>query len=66
MAKIEKLTGEQMEQVLHFLLHRMNQDTRRQMMASLPLAYARMYPTIQPGSLSDAVFAAIRDDRGEE
>ena len=44
MPNVDRLTAEQGEQVIRFLLHRMNTDARRALMASLPLAYFAMYP----------------------
>ena len=38
------LTDEQMHQVIRCFLHRMGQDTRHDLMASLPMAYVALYP----------------------
>jgi hypothetical protein len=55
MAKVDGLSSEQTEQVLRFLLHRMSMDTRRSLMANLPQAYARLYPTVTAATLIDYV-----------
>lgn len=53
---VENLKTEQLEQIARFLLHRMGPETRREMMAQLPIAYATLYP-----KTVNAVVAAVAD-----
>lgn len=53
---MEKLTCEQRDMVLRFLLHRMPLDTRHGLMRSLPLAYVALYPETEA-----VVIAMVRD-----
>lgn len=43
--EIDNLTDEQKDQVLGFLLYRMDLDTRGELMAHLPMAYVALYPS---------------------
>ena len=54
------LTHEQYEQVIRFLLHRMGQETRHDLMRSLPMAYIALYP-----GTARAVSVAVRAGLGE-
>lgn len=45
-SRVDKLTGDQPEQVLEFLLFRMDGRTRALLMAHLPVAYARLFPNV--------------------
>lgn len=56
---IKNLSREQVETVLRFLLHRMGPETRQAFMAELPVAYARLYPTVAPATIVDKVQEAI-------
>ena len=59
------LTDEQMQQVIRFLLHRMPQDTRHDLMRSLPMAYIALYPGTAR-AIRLAVSAGLGDIEGGE
>lgn len=56
MTGVDNLTTEQRDEVLRFVLARMGPETRRELMAALPVPYVRMYPTT-----ADVVFGAVRE-----
>lgn len=41
---MKNVTDEQRDMALNFLLHRMSQDTRHDLMRSLPMAYVALFP----------------------
>ena len=47
------------DRVLDFLLLHMTSDTRRHLMATLPLDYAAIFPTCQPDTLAELVKSAV-------
>lgn len=55
----DNLTREQTHTVLRFLLHRMNVDTRTALMAEMPVAYAKLYPSVSPDVVTLTVRAAL-------
>lgn len=57
---VEALTAEQRRAVLRFLLYRMSMDTRRKLMAEMPVAYARLYPGTA-GAVLEHVTEALSD-----
>lgn len=58
------LTHEQYEQVIRFLLHRMDQHTRGDLMRSLPMAYVALFPGTAAPVLAK-VRAALGEIEGE-
>jgi hypothetical protein len=60
MSNVENLTSEQSLYVLRFLLHRMGLDTRGALMAEMPVAYARLYPSVDPTVVIDRVAGSLR------
>jgi len=58
---MKKLTNEQRDTVLRFLLHRMSLETRHALMRSLPLAYVALYPETEA-----VVIAMVRDALASE
>lgn len=58
------LTDEQLQQVIRFLLHRMGQDTRHDLMRNLPMAYVALYPGTAR-AVTVAVRAGLGDIEGE-
>lgn len=53
---MDKLTEEQRDMVLRFLLNRMPMATRHELMRELPRAYVALYPDTEP-----VVVAMVRD-----
>jgi hypothetical protein len=53
---MDKLTSEQRDMVLRFLLHRMPMTTRHDMMRELPCAYVALHPDTEA-----VVVATVRD-----
>lgn len=63
-AKVDNLTTEQTESALRFLLYRMGMDTRREMMAEMPVIYATLFPQaamIAVGAVCERVNAITAD-----
>lgn len=60
---IENLTAEQMGNVLRFLLYRMGPETRAALMAEMPVAYSRLYPSVETSILTGRVSVAIEAGR---
>lgn len=56
---LDGLTREQADAVLRFLLYRMDLDTRGALMAELPVAYARLYPSVSPTTVIERVGNAL-------
>jgi hypothetical protein len=52
-----KLTYEEKDQVLNFLLNRMDIEIRGKLMARLPIAYATMYPYAKSATLNKVMDA---------
>lgn len=59
--KTENLNPNEMEGVLNFFLYRMNMDTRRALMAEMPLHYKKLFPKVGPASIIMQVEEAIRE-----
>ena len=57
---LSRTTEEQRDQVLGFLLRRMSQETRHELMAALPMAYVALYP-----GTTRAVVLAVRNGLGQ-
>ncbi len=53
---VEHLTREESLSALRFLLARMDQETRGELMACLPVTYGRLYPKVD----SDIILAKVR------
>lgn len=64
---VDNLTTEQKEIALRFLLYRMGQDTRGEMMAAIPVIYRRLFPSVGLDVLLIKVASAIDSgtDRGQ-
>mgnify|MGYP001597785414 CR=1 FL=1 len=58
------LTDEQLHQVIRFLLQRMGQDTRHDLMRHLPMAYIALYPNTAR-AVRLAVSAGLGEVEGE-
>lgn len=56
----ENLTREQTHSMLRYLLTRMNADTRCALMADMPVAYSRLYPTVD----SSLILGHVREGIG--
>lgn len=63
MASTENLSTEQTGSVMRFLLHRMSMDTRHELMAHLPVAYAALFPGVDTDALIARVGQAIAAQR---
>lgn len=55
MYNAEGLTYEQQSQVIEFLMYRVNPEIRAELMGSLPVAYAKMFPTVDVATIMEKV-----------
>lgn len=58
MASLDRLTTEQKDQTIRFLLHRMGLETRGAFMAHLPIAYARLFG-VDASAVTDMVTSVL-------
>ena len=65
MAQTQNLSPGELERTVDFLLVRMDQRLRRELMAEQPVIYARLYPTVAPGVVTHAVAEAVARARRE-
>ena len=57
------LSWAELEQLVTWFAHRMGQEQRGELMAALPVTYARLYPSVAPEVLSARVQAAVTELR---
>jgi hypothetical protein len=58
---VEDLRSSERDAVLRFLLHYMPMETRRKLMAEMPVAYTKLFPTAKEATIRK-VIGAIRPD----
>jgi len=58
---VENLRSSERDAVLRFLLHYMPQETRGKLMAEMPVAYSKLFPTAKEATIRK-VIGAIRPD----
>lgn len=47
------------ERLAEWFLHRLSMDQRHELMADMPLVYARVFPTVAPSMIADVVNVAL-------
>lgn len=63
MANLENLGQLELERVTSVLLHYMDQDTRRKLMAACPVEYGKMFPQVPVSTITGYVVQAIDSAR---
>lgn len=59
----ENLSLDEVARVLDFFLYRMDMDTRRKLMAEMPVQYAKLFPSATPARIQQLVAERIEEVR---